>query len=275
MPHAQHTPKTALVGVDYSDLCIPALDEALRLLVLSPASGSDKGAVLIPLLVLPDQPPPGGNDVDTQLRIARAKLSLVRLVHARVSHLGHPSPHILPCVRFGDPAANILEEARARSTDLIAVGTHGRRGLSHLLLGSVAEEVMRRAPCSVLVARRVAPPTVLDLAEHLPLDLGPVEGTGDEVDQVTDAEPQSAAVLSDPYIEAGQVALHVLDVATGQTFVCWFADPVTVRVEPLEREWVPPPSPTARSRATWAALNEARRDPQSFKALFARLDRSA
>jgi hypothetical protein len=189
--------------------------------------------------------------------------------------LGHPSPHILPCVRFGDPAENILEEAQARSADLIAVGTHGRRGLSHLLLGSVAEEVMRRAPCSVLVARRVAPATVLERAEHLPLDLGAVEGTGDEVDQVTEAEPQSAVVLSEPHLEAGQVALHVLDGATGQTFVCWFSDPETVRVEPLEREWVPPPSPTARSRAMWAALDEARRDPQRFEALFARLDRSA
>ena len=53
-------------------------------------------------------------------------------------------------VRLGDVAENILETARERNADLIVMGTHGRHGLSHLLLGSVAERVLRNATCPVL-----------------------------------------------------------------------------------------------------------------------------
>lgn len=51
----------------------------------------------------------------------------------------------------GDPAAEIVNWAAAKQVQLIIVGTHGRRGFEHLLLGSVAERILRRAPCAVLV----------------------------------------------------------------------------------------------------------------------------
>lgn len=47
----------------------------------------------------------------------------------------------------------ILQAARTVRADLIVIGTHGRRGLSRVLLGSVAEDVVRRAPCPVLAVR--------------------------------------------------------------------------------------------------------------------------
>lgn len=53
----------------------------------------------------------------------------------------------------GDPATEILKAASTWSADLIVVGSHGRGGVSRLVLGSVAEEVMRRARCPVLVVR--------------------------------------------------------------------------------------------------------------------------
>lgn len=53
----------------------------------------------------------------------------------------------------GTPAATIVETAAARSADLIVMGTHGRSGVAHLLLGSVAERVIRLAPCPVLTVR--------------------------------------------------------------------------------------------------------------------------
>jgi nucleotide-binding universal stress UspA family protein len=55
------------------------------------------------------------------------------------------------------PAAAICAVARAERVDLIALGTHGRRGVSHVLLGSVAERVLRLAPCPVLTVRADAP----------------------------------------------------------------------------------------------------------------------
>jgi nucleotide-binding universal stress UspA family protein len=55
---------------------------------------------------------------------------------------------------IGFPAEDIVRLATEVQADLIVVGTHGRRGLSHLLLGSVAERVIRTAPCPVLTVRR-------------------------------------------------------------------------------------------------------------------------
>ena len=57
------------------------------------------------------------------------------------------------CVREGDPRTEIVEEAKEWGADLIVVGSHGRTGIAHWLLGSVAAHVVRHAPCSVEVAR--------------------------------------------------------------------------------------------------------------------------
>ena len=56
-------------------------------------------------------------------------------------------------VRHGVPAVEIIEHARDNDFDLIALGTRGRTGLKHVLLGSVASNVVRRAPCAVLTVR--------------------------------------------------------------------------------------------------------------------------
>jgi universal stress protein A len=56
-------------------------------------------------------------------------------------------------VRTGDPAEGIAEAAERYGTDLIVMATHGRTGLSHVVSGSVAEEVIRRTECPVLVLR--------------------------------------------------------------------------------------------------------------------------
>lgn len=53
----------------------------------------------------------------------------------------------------------IVEQARERRCDLIVMGTHGRRGLSHALIGSDAERVLRQAPCAVLLVRSSEPRT--------------------------------------------------------------------------------------------------------------------
>jgi nucleotide-binding universal stress UspA family protein len=56
-------------------------------------------------------------------------------------------------VRVGDPRVEICEEARRWGADLIMVGSHGRTGLRRFLMGSVAQSVVRHAPCSVEVVR--------------------------------------------------------------------------------------------------------------------------
>jgi universal stress protein A len=56
-------------------------------------------------------------------------------------------------VAIGAPSQKIVETAEAEHVDLIVMATHGRTGLSHLLIGSVAERVVRTAPCPVLTIR--------------------------------------------------------------------------------------------------------------------------
>jgi universal stress protein A len=56
----------------------------------------------------------------------------------------------------GTPYLKILEVAAAEKVDLIVIATHGRTGLSHLVVGSVAERVVRMAPCPVLTIRPTA-----------------------------------------------------------------------------------------------------------------------
>ena len=59
-------------------------------------------------------------------------------------------------VESGSPLDEILRYAREHAIDLIVMGTHGRTGLSHLIIGSVAEHVVRSAPCPVMTVRHAA-----------------------------------------------------------------------------------------------------------------------
>lgn len=75
------------------------------------------------------------------------------LAHCRQAVPAELSEHIQAVNRPGQAAHVILEVAEEFSADLIVMGTHGRSGLSHMLLGSVTEKVMRRAACPVLTVR--------------------------------------------------------------------------------------------------------------------------
>jgi nucleotide-binding universal stress UspA family protein len=98
-------------------------------------------------LVLPDTvlavPPPA--PPTDQLR-ADAQAALDRLT--RDPRLDGLAVHT--ALAQGDPVEEVLRFAAERTIDLIVIGTHGYTGLTHLLTGSTAEKVVRRAPCPVL-----------------------------------------------------------------------------------------------------------------------------
>ncbi len=73
-----------------------------------------------------------------------------QLEQIRPIDLEIPITHIL---LEGDPASEIVRYGRDVSADLIVMGTHGRTGVERLVLGSVAEKVLRDATCSVLVVK--------------------------------------------------------------------------------------------------------------------------
>ncbi|HKI30379.1 MAG TPA: universal stress protein [Gemmataceae bacterium] len=68
-------------------------------------------------------------------------------------HVLDPALEVEYRVAEGDPATEIVQQARALAANLIVMGTHGRTGLGRLLRGSVAEVVLRRAPCPVLTLK--------------------------------------------------------------------------------------------------------------------------
>jgi nucleotide-binding universal stress UspA family protein len=104
-------------------------------------------------LVLPDavMPTPMPTPDLTQL-MDSARSGLTNLI----GHLGLGRLNPKIEVRAGSPAAEIDAAAKDLGADLICVSTHGRTGLAHLLLGSVAEKIVRHAPCPVLVVRPMA-----------------------------------------------------------------------------------------------------------------------
>jgi nucleotide-binding universal stress UspA family protein len=83
-----------------------------------------------------------------------------------------PSPRVTIEHRLleGDPATVIAETAAETGADLVVMGTHGRTGLTRFVMGSVAEDVLRKAPCPVLTVRDVvrvpaAEPAVEEMPE--------------------------------------------------------------------------------------------------------------
>tara|TARA_B100001964_G_scaffold153001_1_gene168344 strand:+ start:510 stop:968 length:459 start_codon:yes stop_codon:yes gene_type:complete len=57
-------------------------------------------------------------------------------------------------VAQGVPFAEIISTAKEKEIDMIVIGSHGRTGISHMMLGSVSEKVVRKAPCPVLTVRQ-------------------------------------------------------------------------------------------------------------------------
>ena len=85
--------------------------------------------------------------VETAKREANAQLSLVAQQILAKGLEAHP------ILRVGNPYEEIVSAAKETDADLIVIGSHGYRGLGHLLLGSTAERVVQYAPCAVLVVK--------------------------------------------------------------------------------------------------------------------------
>jgi nucleotide-binding universal stress UspA family protein len=141
--HPQPALKRVLVPVDFSDMSQSALEEGRSL-------AREWGAQLHVLHVVEDNSP-----TVSQIALAYPVFQsyvheLVKAGQTQLDALQLPDQAVKKVV-LGDPTGKINDYADEQAIDLIVMGTHGRTGPSHWLLGSVAERVARSAPCPVLV----------------------------------------------------------------------------------------------------------------------------
>lgn len=132
------------------------------------------GAEVILMHVIPSAPP---SDEAVTLAESQA-LTYLNALAARFRSEGIPA-HSL--VRYGPVADAVLEEIALQGVDLVVLGANTRRGVSRLLLGSVAEEIVARAPCPVLLVR----PNVEDAEVTRP-----VRSFGDDVARTGPVAPR-------------------------------------------------------------------------------------
>lgn len=151
-------PYVVVVGTDYSEAADLALLHALDLAAEKPFAEVHVVNVLAPLAPdyweTPVRPSPAGL-LSLNEAAARLKSHVDSIADdwraRRAPEAG--SVRIILHQRVEAPAREIAKLAADVQADLVVVGTHGRRGLARLVLGSVAESAVRLAPCPVLVVR--------------------------------------------------------------------------------------------------------------------------
>lgn len=138
--------KRICCAVDFAEASRAAMEQGADL-----ASRLEADLVLLYVRV---PPPPAASDVLVSSRgvaEVEAKEHEETLEEWRADAERRAGRPVRSAVASGDPAAEILRHAREERCDLVVVGTHGRTGLSRMVLGSVAERVARQAECPVLV----------------------------------------------------------------------------------------------------------------------------
>lgn len=135
-----------VVPVDFSDCSLDALEYGTQI-------AKDFGASLTLLHVLE---PVAYDDDRMSAQQDRLKDGIDSQLRSYVSAIQSAGVSVREVIRGGVPADTILECGRASDCGLIVMGTHGRRGISHVMRGSVAEAVLRRSTCPVLVVKDLA-----------------------------------------------------------------------------------------------------------------------
>ena len=144
-------PKRILWPTDFSPLSLKAGNYALALTQHFSSQLHIVHVIVPPLspdvsIMLPAEAPVAFSDDGL---LAATQEALKRLVD---QHLGGDKS-FKTSVFFGNPWMGVCDYAKNNALDLIVVGTHGRTGLSHVLIGSTAERIVQHAPCPVLTIK--------------------------------------------------------------------------------------------------------------------------
>jgi nucleotide-binding universal stress UspA family protein len=140
-----------LVPLDFSESAKSLIDHALELVRARGATVRLLHVIEPPLLA----PPPfvifQATSVSPEVLDAQRKGVEEHLARLAAEH---PGIRMETRVVMGDPVREILREVREWKADVVVLGTHGRSGLKHVFLGSVAENVVRQSPVPVLTVKR-------------------------------------------------------------------------------------------------------------------------
>ncbi|MEO8875110.1 MAG: universal stress protein [Polyangiaceae bacterium] len=128
------SPGSSLI-VDHAIALAKSLNASVTLLTIFEAANPMSGIV------------PGSDDGNDNLT---ARGNAERRLQGMIAAAAAPDVRVETDVQEGSPVDTIVRRASAEKYDLIVMGTHGRSGIAHMLMGSVAEAVLRRAPCPVM-----------------------------------------------------------------------------------------------------------------------------
>ncbi len=145
-------PRTILVGTDFSDIS----DEALRAASLYARTFGSKVVVAHVFDPTPNVPPVVWSRPDLLERNIRVEIeeAIRDTLNGKTAELLQGVAEVeLMVVQHPSPGRALVELAEDENIDFVILGSHGRSGLTRAFLGSVAERVVRHAPCPVLVVR--------------------------------------------------------------------------------------------------------------------------
>jgi universal stress protein A len=139
-----------LVALDFSDCSRLALETALKIADLSEQTELVLLTVLDPLSEAEAQTEGALSEMERSVGRLHAMVEeIFKTLPLRRTSASHP-PRMHYTATRGAPADEIIKQSTVHRVDAIVMGTHGRTGLNRIIAGSVAETVVRHAPCSVL-----------------------------------------------------------------------------------------------------------------------------
>ncbi len=141
--------KRIICPIDFSDASRAALEAAAEVAKRYGAKVALFHAYPVPGYTFPD----GSFVASSKMLDELSEQAQRHLAEWKAIAEGLGIAHVEIATAIGEPAHEILAFAKAQQADLLVLGTHGRTGIQHALMGSVAERVVRRSTCPVLTVR--------------------------------------------------------------------------------------------------------------------------
>ena len=140
-----------LVPTDFSDFSKPALTYGCAMAARFDAELHLLHVVPDPAMLVPEAAAFSVESMEAQTEMLRVES--MKTLNTLLPEGWSNEKQVVRETRVGAAFTEIIDYAREKNIDLIVIGTHGRSGLMHVLMGSVAERIVRKSPCPVLTVK--------------------------------------------------------------------------------------------------------------------------